>query len=113
MQILQRPYTTTELNELASEFFVDMIKAVVDINKRIIAVNAELHADLESFLLEEGSYQQDLWGINIYPLAQGDSLVEFDSLINIRPSCGNRSRYIENAEIRTLIYSIVREYVVS
>lgn len=111
MIILDKKYSISELSELASSLFIDMLKAVVDIEKRIVAVDAELHSDLELLLLENGSFQENLWGINIYPLENEDSFIEFDSLINIRPSVGNRSRYVENEETRMLIIEIVKEYV--
>lgn len=96
-----------ELKQMASAMFGDMVKAVVDVEKGIIAVDAELHSDLEAFLLEDGSRQKDLWGINLYPDIQGDGFVEFDSMINMRPSQGNRSRGVENKETSERIIGIV------
>lgn len=79
MLILDKEVTTDELMHIESRvFFEDMVKCVVDIEKEIMAVNAELHADLESYLLEQGSSQSDLYGINILD----DGEIEFDSLIN-------------------------------
>lgn len=85
-----------------------MVKGVVDIERGLLAIDAELHADLEKFLLENGSEQFNLWGINLY--FDGD-LVEFDSLINIRPAQGNRSRGVENPKIQQKITEIVSDWV--
>ena len=89
----------------------DSVKVVVDVERELIAVDAELHSDLEALLLEDGSKQKSLWGINLYPEIQGDDFVEFDSMINMRPSQGNRSRGIENAEMRKNIIAIVAKRI--
>ena len=96
---------------MAAATFGDMVKAVVDVDRELIAVDAELHSDLEAMLLDNGSKQNNVWGINLYPDMRGDDFVEFDSLINIRPSQGNRSRGVENEEIRKKVVSIVAERI--
>jgi hypothetical protein len=101
-----------ELSEMAEAVFGDLVKAVVDIEKNIMVVDAELHADEEAFLLEQGSNQNDLWGINLYPALSGGDFVEFDSMINLRPSLGNRSRGVESPKIREKILQIVNELVI-
>ena len=96
---------------MAAELFGNMVKAVVDVEKELLAVDAELHSDLEALLLENGSRQKNLWGINFYPEMKGDDFVEFDSMINMRPSQGNRSRYVDNPEMRKKIMEIVAKRV--
>jgi len=96
---------------MAGHFFGDMVKGVVDIERDLLAVDAELHADLEALLLEDGSRQNNLWGINLYPELSGDQFVEFDSMINLRPSQGNKSRGVEDEEIRKQIIAIVSRKV--
>ena len=77
-----------------------------------MVVDAGLHVDEEQLLLEEGSRQNDLWGINLYPDSFGDDdFVEFDSMINIRPAQGNRSRSVDDPEMQALILEIVGEIV--
>ena len=107
MQILKNTITIAELKNIARESFGDLVKAVVDIDRELIAIDAELHSDLEALFLENGSKQSSLWGINFYPEIQGDNFVEFDSMINMRPSQGNRSRGIESEEMRKKIIAIV------
>lgn len=111
MKIVGEIITIAELRQMAIKTFGDMIKVVVDVDREIIAIDAELHSDLEALILENGSKQKDLWGINIYPEMHGDEFVEFDSLINIRPSQGNRTRNVENEETRKKIISIVAKRV--
>ena len=106
-----RPITRARLNELAESGFGDMIKAVVDCGRRVMVVGGELHADEEQWLLENGSQQAHLWGINLYPAETSDDWIEFDSMINIRPSQGNPSRRVESQETQRLIRSIVAELV--
>ena len=102
-----------ELKKLSANTFGNMIKAVVDIEKELLAVDAELHSDLEAMLLGDGSHQQDLWGINLYPQMTGDNFIEFDSMINLRPSQGNLSRGVEDEKVRQTITAVVRKKVVS
>lgn len=111
MVILDKSITRDELKELAENFYGDMIKGVVDVEQELIALDAELHSDLEGLLLREGSQQDALWGINLYPEADEEDFLEFDSLINIRPRQGNRSRDVENEEIREKIRIIVGKYI--
>lgn len=111
MIIIRETLKLDELRQMAARMFGDLVKAVVDIDREVIAIDAELHADLEARLLEDGSAQEDLWGINLYPELQGDDFIEWDSLINMRPSQGNRSRGIENESIRAKIAAIVSKRV--
>ena len=104
--------TLSELNALAAGMFGNFIKAVVDVNRGLIALDAELHSDLEAVLLEDGAKQKDLWGINLYPAMEGDEWIEFDSMINMRPSQGNRSRGVENEGTRGKIVAVVEKWIV-
>ena len=106
--------TLAELMAIADKMSGNMVKANVDVAKRLIVVDAELHADIEQFMLDNGSLQEDLWGINLYPDQFGSpDFIEFDSMINIRPRQGNRSRYIEDSDVRNKIATIVNEAVVN
>ena len=96
---------------MAEKGFGSMVKAVVDVEKEIMAVDAELHSDEEALLLENGSRQKDLWGINLYPGASGDNFIEFDSMINLRPSQGNMSRGVDNPEARGKITAAVNKII--
>ncbi len=107
MTIIDHPTDRKILNAMMPNYFGDMVKAVVDIVQKKIGVDAELHADIEQALLSQGSSQYDLWGINLYPEMEGDDFVEFDSMINIRPGQGNRSRDVKDAETRQRIIETV------
>ncbi len=111
MQMITKAIARSRLKELAQERFGDMVKAVVDVDKKIMAIGGELHADEEQLLLENGSQQQNLWGINLYPDLEGPDWLEFDSMINVRPSQGNRSRGVDDEAIQERIRSIVSSLV--
>jgi hypothetical protein len=111
MKIIDKSITLEELKALSRDRFGDLVKAVVDVVKGIMAVDGELHADEEALLLEQGSRQADLWGINIYPELDDKERIEFDSIVNIRPSQGNRSRGVDDPVIKEKICQIVRRLV--
>lgn len=108
MKILDKKIKRSDLKKCQFVMDDEMVKGVVDIEKGLLAIDAELHADLEKLLLDNGSDQFDLWGINLY--FDGD-LVEFDSMINIRPSQGNRSRSVEDEKTQRQILEIVNHWV--
>jgi len=103
--------STQQLRETGEELFGDMVKAVVDVEKGVMAIGAELHADEEAFLLERNSRQENLWGINLYTDRGLPDMVEFDSMINIRPRQNNRSRGVEDEALRERIIKLVRRLV--
>lgn len=107
MKIIKESISIEELRDMSAKMFGNLVKAVVDIEKGSMAVDAELHADEEAMLLADGSSQRYLWGINIYPELTGDDFVEFDSMINLRPSQNNRSRGVDDIEIQKKILAIV------
>ena len=105
------PIAMDELRTLAAARFGDMIKAVVDLKRGVMLLDADLHADQEAELLSEGSDQRDLWGVNLYPELPGGDWLEFDSMINLRPSFGNRSRGVDDAATRAAITALVGRLV--
>ena len=98
--------------KLTKNMYGNLVKVVVDLDKEIIVVDAEMHVDEEQFLLEKGSIQESLWGINLYPAKfDTDQFVEFDSLINIRPRQNNMSRSVEDTVIQAEILSLVKNII--
>ena len=111
MRILETPITVDHLRDIAEDSFGDMVKAVVDVDRELLAVDAELHADLEALLLANGSSQKSVWGINLYPELHGEDSVEFDSMINMRPAQGNMSRGVDDEVVRQKIIAVVNRWV--
>ena len=114
MKILETPISKQDLIKESTNFIDEnTIKAAVDISRELIAVDALMHYECEQLLLENGSAQADIWGINLYLDEEDiDDLVEFDSMINIRPSLGNRTRSVDNPETQKIIKSIVKKWIV-
>jgi len=110
MKIIRENLTLNELKKMAL-MFGNMVKAVVDVDRELVAVEGELHSDLEALLLENGSKQKNLWGINLYPDSQGEEFIEFDSMINMRPSQGNISRGVDDKKISEKIVEIVNRWI--
>ena len=110
IKIIKDKISLEKLKKMAESQFIEMIKAVVDTERSIMAVGGDLHADEEALLLDNGSKQENLWGINIY--FEGADIIEFDSMINIRPSQGSRSRGVESKEIQEKIREIVNKLVI-
>lgn len=113
IKLVEKQIQKSELQDLANERYGDLVKAVVDVERRVMMVGGELHADEEALLLEHGSRQRDLWGINIRLEKIDDEFVEFDSVINLRPSHGNFTRGVNDPVIRQKIKEIVKDLVKS
>lgn len=81
MIIVDKEISLEQLPALEDKMFFnedEMVKAVADVDKGILALNAELHSDLEQMLLDNGSDQKSLYGFNVY----FDGEIEYDSMIN-------------------------------
>ena len=113
IQILRAPTTREHLASEAALGFGDMVKAVVDVERKVIAIGGELHSDEEAALLDDGSRQQHLWGINLFPRESSDTWLEFDSMINVRPAQGNRTRGVDDGAIREAIRRVIDLLVTS
>ena len=111
MIIVRDSLKLEDLKQMAARMFGDLVKAVVDVDRELLAVDAELHADLEAALLEDGSEQRSVWGINLYPAVPSDQFIEFDSMINMRPSQANTSRGVEDEATRQKIIAIVQRRI--
>ena len=111
MKILNQPIKKAELPALDDIFGDKMTKAVVDVKRKLLAIDAPLHYELEDLLLKDGSQQENLWGINLFPDNSDESFVIFDSLINIRPNQGNPSRDVVDENIQRQIKTVVQKWV--
>lgn len=112
MKILDNSIKKNDLLKNSEVVFDEcMVKGVVDVDKGLLAIDAQLHADLEQLFLENGSLQDSLWGINLYPEDEGEDFIEFDSMINIRPRQNNRTRGVEDPETRQKITEVVQRWI--
>ena len=111
MKLVNKKITLNELKKMSLRMFGGLVKAVVDIKRGKMVVDGAMHADEEKLLLDDGSDQDDIWGINLYPELSGKDFIEFDSIINIRPRLNNFSRGIDNDKIRKKIIEIVNKLI--
>jgi hypothetical protein len=111
MRLVDTSISKEELKEMSNSFAGGLVKAVIDIEKEIMVLDAPMHADEEKELLDRGSEQDNLWGINLYPNLSDDDFIEFDSMINVRPRLNNFSRGIEDETLRKRIIIIVSKLV--
>jgi len=100
-----------ELKEQCDRWFGDMVKIVVDIEREILGIGGELHADGEEALIREGSLSKNIWGINFYPWNHPDHRIDYTALINIRPHDDNPSMDIMDEAVKIKIKAIVEEMV--
>src|SRR3989338_7194106 len=107
MKLVDKLITLNEIKLMSQRMNGGLVKGVVDSTKHIMVLDADIHADEERYLLNHGSHQDDLWGINLYPDLSNEEFLEFDSMINIRPRLKNLTRGIENKELQAKIISIV------
>lgn len=111
MKIITDKITKQELEGMAKKMFGDLVKGVVDIEKGILVVDAPMHADEEAELIKNGSKQENLWGINLYPEEPDENFIEFDSMINLKPNQNNRTRGVDDLKIQKKIIEIVNQLV--
>ncbi len=111
MKVVEEKISISELKEMASRMFGNLVKAAVDVERGILVVDADLHSDEETYLLNNGSKQENIWGINIYPNEDKEKMIEFDSMINLKPSFGNNSRGVEDKDIQKKIIDIVNSKI--
>lgn len=110
---LENKIAIPALEEMAKKMFGSLVKAAIDVEKEIMIVDAGLHSDEELLLMENRSSRFNIWGINIHPQFWPDmeKFVEFDSMINLKPALGNRTRGVDNEEIREKIKKIVMKLI--
>ena len=113
MKMISEKINLEEIKIIARAGFGQMVKAVTDIGRNIMAIDAEFHSDLEKLLLTDGSKQEDLWGINLYPSETGNDFLEYDSMINLRPGYGNKTRSVDDPntrkKINKVVYSLIKK----
>lgn len=109
IRVINQPISRSEAKKIAEEFYVDMVKGVVDTEREIIALGGEWHIDANNLLIEDGSRQDDVWGFNFYP---DENRIQFTSLINIRPSKSNRTIEIQDEKLRKQMEKVIRKLII-
>jgi len=111
IKIIDKKIAESELREIAKDFYVEMVKGVVDVEREIIAIGGEYHMDANVVLIENGSKQQNIWGFNWYFDKSGNERIEYVSLINIRPTQGNRTMEVQDIFLRDKMKTIILKYL--
>jgi hypothetical protein len=89
--------------------FEEVVKYVVDVERGIIALGGELHADAEAVLIENGSSPTALWGANLYPRLPPERRIDYTALINIRPAQGNPGLEVRDPALRARIRELTEK----
>lgn len=108
IRIIKEKISKKDLEELAKEFYVMMVKGVADIDRGVVALGGEWHMDANEVLIADGSTQHNLWGFNVYV---ADKKIEYVSLINIRPAQNNRTLEIQDENIKKAMYDIITKLI--
>jgi hypothetical protein len=111
IKIIDKKITEKELQEVAEEFYGEMIKGVVDIEREILAMGGEYHMDANEVLIKNHSKQQNIWGFNWYFGKKGDKRIEYISLINIRPKQNNRVMEVQDVSLRAKMKKVILKYL--
>lgn len=111
MLILKNPISMNEVRELAQEWYGTMIKGTVDIAENKVALGGDYHMETCELLVEDGSNHTNIWGFNIRFEENQAGVLEFDSLVNIKPALGNKSRSVEDPEIIEQATKIIHSWI--
>ena len=109
--IIQKEVSFEVLSDLAKKWHTVLVKGVVDVEQGVVALGGEWHMDANTVLIEHGSQQKNIWGFNIYPEEQGEDILEYISLINIRPLQNNRSMEVEDEALRIKMKEIIAAHI--
>ena len=111
IKIINKKIAESELHEIAKDFYGEMVKGVVDIEREILALGGEYHMDANNKLIENGSRQQNVWGFNWYFDKKGNKRIEYVSLINIRPKQNNKTMEVQNVFLRDKMKTVILKYL--
>ncbi|HJZ05007.1 hypothetical protein A2634_01785 [Candidatus Amesbacteria bacterium RIFCSPHIGHO2_01_FULL_48_32] len=100
--LLTSPADKTSISK-ASEDLAGYVKFVVDLKREVMTIGGLRHYLGEQLLLQDGSYQKDLWGGGV-DLESKE--IDYESMINIRPPT-NSSREALDPGIRAQMKAIV------
>ena len=109
--ILDHKINAEEVKKLANLWYGTMIKGTVDIKLERVALGGDYHIEDSELLTSTGSKFEDIWGFNIRFEENKDGILEFDSMVNIKPNFGNRSREVNNEEIIKKATRIIYKFI--
>jgi len=107
IHLLRSPATKEQIADMLEDLET-YIKLAVDVERGIIAGGGTLHADCEEVLIEDGSKQEFVWGVDWIPVTKE---IRYEALINLRPRHKNRSMRILDPSIRAKVAEIVGKFL--
>lgn len=111
IKILNHKISTEEVKKLADFWYGTMIKGAVDIEGGRVALGGDYHIEGSELLTSAGSKFEDIWGFNIRFEENKDGVLEFDSMVNIKPNFGNRSRSISNEKVIKKATEVIYKFI--
>ncbi|MFH1608523.1 MAG: DUF5674 family protein [Patescibacteria group bacterium] len=111
IRILDHKISIDEVKIMADFWYSTMIKGAVDIEGGRVALGGDYHIEDSELLTSTGSKFEDVWGFNIRFEENTNGVLEFDSMVNIKPNLGNRSRNISNEEIIRKAEEIILRFI--
>lgn len=111
LHLLEKPVSMNDVRVFAQEDYGTMIKGTVDIVENKVAIGGDYHMETCELLVEHGSSHQNIWGFNIRFEENQAGILEFDSLVNIKPALGNKSRSVENPEVIEKATEIIHSWI--
>ncbi len=111
IKILENQISMDEVKKFAENWYGSMIKGAVDIVDGRVALGGDYHIEDSELLTATGSKFENVWGFNIRFEENPDGVLEFDSMVNIKPNLGNRSRNIKDEEVIKKGTEIIHKYI--
>jgi len=111
IKIIDKKINIDEIKEFAKNWYGTMIKGAVDIEGGRIALGGDYHIEDSEKLTSTGSKFENIWGFNVRFEENADGVLEFDSMVNIKPNLGNRSRSIADEEVVKKAKEIIYKFI--
>ena len=109
--VLDHKSRIEEVKKMADFWYGTMIKGAVDIEQERVALGGDYHIEDSEVLTASGSKFEDIWGFNIRFEENPDGVLEFDSMVNIKPNFGNHSRGINDEDIIKKAKEIIYKFI--
>ncbi|KKR79331.1 MAG: hypothetical protein UU24_C0011G0011 [Candidatus Nomurabacteria bacterium GW2011_GWA2_40_9] len=111
IKILENKISIDEVKKLAEFWYGSMIKGAVDVEGERVALGGDYHIEDSEVLTDSGSKFENVWGFNIRFEENLEGVLEFDSMVNIKPNLENKSRGVENPEIVKKATEIIYKFI--
>lgn len=111
IRVLEEPIGISAAREFSKYWYEEFLKGSVDIEKKRVAIGGEYHIESCELLVQGGSEHKNVWGFNIRFDDDGPH-IEFDSMLNLKPALGNRTRTITDEAVIQKAEKIIRSWII-